>query len=146
VVGSGGSVLYVVGNVSMAGPQGGASGASINIAPGCSLQLYVAGPSTALTQVNTAGPASSFQYYGLPSNTSVTWNGNTEFVGSIYAPQAHLTLGSGTSFHHHTQYDFQGACMANSITLNGYFKFHYDEALKHTLSPVGFVVTSWREL
>jgi hypothetical protein len=148
VVGSGDSVLYVAGNVSMAGPQGALTGASINIAPGCNLLLYVAGPSAALTQVNTAGPASSFQYYGLPSNTSVTWSGNTDntFIGGIYAPQAQLTLGSGTSFHHHTQYEFQGACMANSITLNGKFNFHYDEALKHTLSPVGFVVTSWREL
>jgi hypothetical protein len=148
VVGSGNSVLYVAGNVSMAGPQGALTGASINIAPGCNLLLYVAGPSAALTQVNTVGTASSFQYYGLPSNTSVTWSGNIDntFIGGIYAPQAQLTLGSGTSFHHHPQYEFQGACMANSITLNGKFNFHYDEALKHTLSPVGFVVTSWREL
>ena len=146
VTGSGDSVLFVAGNVIMAGPQGGAPGASINIAPGCNLLLYVSGPSATLTQVNTAGPASTFQYYGLPSNTSVTWNGNTEFIGGIYAPQACLTLGGGTSYHHHTQYQFQGACMANSISLNGYFKFHYDEALKHTLSPVGFVVTSWHEL
>jgi hypothetical protein len=146
VTGIGNSVLYVAGNVIMAGPQGTVAGASINIAPGCNLLLYVAGASTTLFQVTTAGPASSFQYYGLPSNTSVTWNGNTDFIGGIYAPQAQLTLGSGTSFHHHTQYTFQGACMANSISLNGKFLFHYDEALKHTLSPVGFVVTSWREL
>jgi hypothetical protein len=146
VVGGGNSVLFVAGNVSMSGPQGTQPGSSINIAPGCNLLLYVAGSSATLNQVNTAGPASSFQYYGLPSNTSISWTGNSEFVGGIYAPQAQLSLGSGSGFHRHPQYQFQGACIVNSVTLNGRFFFHYDEALKHTLSPIGFVVTSWREL
>ncbi len=149
VTGSGDSVLFVAGNVFMAGAQSGPrapGAASINIAPGCNLLLYVAGTSAALTQVNTAGPATTFQYYGLPSNTSLAWNGNTDFIGSIYAPQAKLTLGSGTSYHHHTLYEFEGACIASSVTLNGRFQFHYDEALKRSLPPLGFVVSSWREL
>src|SRR2546423_2369607 len=52
---------------------------SIYIAPGATLKLYVSAPEATFsgnTIVNTAGTASNFQYYGLPSNKSLTFVGN----------------------------------------------------------------------
>lgn len=116
----GNATLYVPGNVSMS------VAAAINITPGASLRIYVAGSSTALTTVNTAGNATAFQYYGLPTNTSVTWS-TVQNVGTIYAPEASLTLGGGGT----STYTFQGACVVNAVTIYGHFNFHYDENLRN---------------
>jgi hypothetical protein len=42
-------------------------------------------------------------------------------------------------------YDFQGACVVDSITLNGHFSFHYDENLTKKGPQSGFVVKLWQE-
>jgi type II secretory pathway pseudopilin PulG len=133
---NGHATLYVSGNLTMQGLS-----SAINIEPGASLKIYVAGPSAAFSRVNNTGNASTFQYFGLPTNTSVTWAGNDTYVGTVYAPQAELTCGGGGS----TIYDFQGSCVVRTVTMNGHFKFHYDENLERGLVS-GFVVTSWREL
>jgi hypothetical protein len=135
--------LYVTGNVNMKSQNQ----CFISIAAGGSLKLYVGtetGPavSAQLTQVNTLGNASSFQYYGLPSNTSITWNGNNTYVGTVYAPEADFSAGGGGS----GILDFQGSCTVNSVSLNGHFNFHFDQNLKRNGPAVGFTVTSWREL
>jgi hypothetical protein len=135
--------LYVTGNFNMKSQNA----CFITIAPGASLQLFVGTPngapvSAALTQVNTAGNAQSFQYYGLPSNTTVTWNGNNTYVGTVYAPEADFGLGGGGS----SIMDYQGAAVTLSATLNGHFNVHYDENLKRFGPPSGFTVTSWQEL
>lgn len=119
----------------------------ISIAPGSSLTLYVgttSGPavSAALTQVNTSGTPASFQYFGLPSNTSLAWSGNNNYVGTIYAPEADLSLGGGGS----SILDYEGSIVGNSASLNGHFDIHYDEALGRSGPQYGFVVTSWQEL
>src|SRR4029079_4814936 len=90
--------LYVTGNMTMKA----ANGSFITIAPGASLKLYVGTPSgpavsTALTMVNNTGTASTFQYVGLPSNTSMTWSGNAIYIGTVYAPQANFTASGGGS-------------------------------------------------
>jgi hypothetical protein len=142
----GNAILFVRGAVRMAGASGGnlVGSAAINIAPNCSLRMYVAGETANLAQINTAGGALSFQYFGLPSNQVVAWDGGDSYVGTIYAPQARLTLGSRVPINH--ALEFEGACVANSISLINRFKFHYDEALKKIGPMQGFVVTSWREL
>jgi hypothetical protein len=117
-------------------------GSYIQIAPGGSLKLYVGGGSAKLTTVNTDGNANTFQYYGLPANTSLEWGGNAEYVGTIYAPKAAFTLGGGGN----NVYDFQGACMVWSVVMNGHFKFHYDENLAKNGPLRGYIVTDWREL
>jgi hypothetical protein len=89
------------------------------------LKLYVGGSSASLTEVNTEGTASTFYYFGLPGNTTVTWSGNAAYLGILYAPEANLTLGGGGN----QTMDYQGACLATSITLNGHFNFHFDENL-----------------
>jgi hypothetical protein len=139
---TGDSTLYVSGNVTMQGSSGNKNAASITIAPGATLKIYVAGTSATFTQVNTTGTAKSFQYYGLPSNTSLSWGGNAGYIGTIYAPQATLSLGGGGNNH----FDYQGACICNSITMNGHFNFHYDEDLKRHGPSSGFAVSSWQEL
>lgn len=136
---TGNAILYVGGDFIM---RGGTTGSAINIAPGASLKIYVAGTIASFTQVNTSGNATTFQYYGLPSNTMLAWSGNDTFVGTIYAPQANFVLGGGGS----TVYDFQGSCVVNSVVMNGHFNFHYDENLKRIGPLVGFVVSSWKEL
>jgi hypothetical protein len=127
------ATVYVTGTFDMKG--------KINIMPGGSLKLYVGGLTAKLNQVNTGGDAFSFQYYGLPSNKSVSWGGNNEYVGTVYAPQAILKMGGGGS----DPFDFQGACVVDGITLNGHFNFHFDENLRKKGPQSGYVVSLWQE-
>jgi hypothetical protein len=45
-----------------------------------------------------------------------------------------------------TQTDFIGASVSKTVSMNGHFNFHYDEALKKLGPPRGFIVTSWDEM
>lgn len=133
------AVLYVTGNVSVSGQS------YIQIATNSSLQLYVGGPTASIGGqgvINTPGNATNFFYYGLPSNTSLSFSGNAAFTGAIYAPQADFTLGGGGR----DDYDFVGASVTSTVKMNGHFKFHYDENLGKTGPRRGFVVTSWNEI
>jgi len=116
----------------------------ILIAPGASLKLYVSAPTATIGGsgvINSDNYAYNFQYYGLPSNTSFTFKANAAFTGAIYAPEAEFTLGGGGK----NEYDFVGACVVNTIKLNGHYHFHFDEALRKALWQ-GYVVTAWNEI
>ena len=106
--------------------------------------MYVGGAKASFTTVNTHphATADSFQYYGLPTNKELSWSANAEYVGTVYAPSATMTLGGGGS----DILDYQGACVAYSLKMNGHFNFHYDEALRQPALMGGLVVNSWREL
>jgi hypothetical protein len=138
--------LYITGNFTM--KSSGSSASTINIAKLGSLKIFVGGPSAVLQQVNTAAQAGSyvnaskFFYFGLPTNTSITWSGNSSYVGAVYAPEATFNLGGGGS---NTQ-DYQGACVVNAVAMNGHFNFHYDENLKRAGPFSGYRVASWKEL
>jgi hypothetical protein len=119
--------------------------ASIIIAPGATLTLYMNGANTSLGGngiVNQNASALAFTYYGMPNNTSVNIGGNGTFVGTLYAPNADLTLNGGGAANE----DFSGAAIAKSVTIKGQFKFHYDEALQFIGPPKGYVVTKWDEM
>jgi hypothetical protein len=136
--------VYVQGNAVLLVTSS-ATPTSLTIADGKSLQLYNQAPSFSLSGnlvLNGNGTASQFAYYGLPANTSVTISGNGAFVGTIYAPEAALTLGGGGN----NTYDLIGSAIANSITMNGHFNFHYDEALEQTGPYRSYVVTTWKEM
>ncbi len=136
---TGNAVLLVRGNVSMSGQS------FIQIEPGASLQLYVAGASTSLGGqgiMNANAKAASFGYWGLNSNTSISLSGNAAFTGTIYAPYAALTMNGGGS----TTYDIVGATVSNTVRMNGHFQFHYDEALGRIGPRSGYTITSWNEL
>lgn len=124
------------------------TGSAITIAPTCRLELYVGtlnGPlvSGDVANVNAAGYAGQFAYYGLPSNNAMTWSGNQSFNGAIYAPQAVMTLQGGGST---TTNDFQGSCVTGWLNMGGHFNYHFDESLKSSVPPKGFVACSWREI
>lgn len=89
-----------------------------------------------------SGNALNFTYFGTTNNTSVSLSGNASFTGTIYAPEANVSMGGGGS----TTYDFVGSLIANSITMNGHFRFHYDENLTAVGPRKGFIPNSWTEL
>jgi hypothetical protein len=123
------------------------------------LKLYMFGASFTLSgdAVVDNGHAANFNYFGLPANTGITFSTNTLFDGTIYAPEADLTINTGytppVSIHHHTTpgyytpFDFIGSCFVNSLTLNGSGSFHFDENLARNSSlSRGYVIASWKEL
>ena len=120
--------------------------AVIRIAPvGASLKIYMTGASFSMQGqgvANESGYATNFYYFGLPGNTNVSWGSNSNFIGAIYAPQAALSLGNGGG----GAADFIGASIAKSVTLNGQFKFHFDENLTRQGPVRGYLATSWKEL
>ncbi len=128
--------LYVTGDFLMSG------GSSIIIAPGASLELYVGGANTSIATLNNAGNCATFNYFGLPGNTSVTLAGNDVFLGCIYAPSAALNMSGGGN----NTCDYQGSCAVNTIGLNGHFNFHFDENLKRKGPIRGYQITSWKEI
>jgi len=117
---------------------------AVTIAPGGHLDMYVYaskatfGPGS--FNYSGGGKAQNFFYYGMPSNTELDFNGNTTFVGVVYAPDAHVDMNGGGN-----GVNFLGSLMADSVKLNGTYRFHYDEGLAKLGSP-GFVISSWDEL
>ena len=141
---AGNATLYVTGDFTMQSQ----TQSYISIASGASLKIYVgtvsgSPVSATFTQVNNNGNAFNFQYYGLPSNTAMSWSGNSAYMGTVYAPEATFTLGGGGTT---TTNDFQGSCVVKSVTMNGHFNFHYDENLRRHGPPSNYTVASWREL
>lgn len=130
------TVLYVTGDVDIKG--------GIDILPGGSLSLYVAGNNASLggTGINNAGHATNFVYYGLPSNKNLTLPSNGDFTGAIYAPSTAFKLSGGGS----TTINFSGACITESVFVSGHYKFHYDEALRRFGPWKDYVIISWVEL
>jgi hypothetical protein len=133
--------LYVTGNVD------GKANSTVIIASGATLKLYVGTPtgsavSATFGQVNNMGNAQTFQFFGLPTCTSYSLSGNDTYVGTVYAPQCAFTLGGSGN----NRYDYQGACVVYSVSMNGSFNFHYDVNLKRVGFPSGYTVASWKEL
>jgi choice-of-anchor A domain-containing protein len=117
----------------------------IKIDPNASLKLYVGSTSASIGGngvLNQSGSALNFQYYGLPSNTSLALGGNAEFRGTIYAPNADFTLSGGGN----TVTDFIGSSITKTVKMDGKFNFHYDEALRRVGPSRGYIVTSWQEI
>ena len=132
---TGDAVLLVTDRVQFSGLD------SIEIMPGASLKLYVACRDAAiggLGVINNSGLATSFTYYGLPSNQSLSISGNGELAGLIYAPNAAVQLNGGGNVY--------GAVMCKSASVNGTFNFHFDEALKDPKFMGRYTIVSWDEL
>lgn len=116
---------------------------SILIQPGANLILYVEAADAKLSGIaNGNTDALKFQYYGLPSNVSISMGGNAAFVGVMYAPNAILNLNGGGGG---SSVDFSGAIIAKSVKINGHYNFHYDEATRRFGSR-GIIASSWDEL
>jgi len=131
--------IYVRNNIQFTG-QGG-----IVIGPNGSLKLYMAGANAKIAGngvVNKNGNALNFQYYGLDSNISIDISGNGQFTGVLYAPNASLALRGGGN----NAEDFVGAIIANNITMNGHFNFHYDENLARSGPRSRYLINIWNEV
>jgi len=78
--------------------------------------------------------------YGLPSCNSITVAASANFIGSIYAPSAAVSI-SGAS-------PFYGSCIANSASLAGSGVFHFDQALNKNsaTTAASFVMNHWQEV
>lgn len=130
--------LWVQGNISESG------GRAITIANTGTLQAWVSGSVSfsGNAAANTTGDALRMRIYGLPTCTSVSFSGNAEFTGTVYAPSAHMTFNGGGM----DRADFMGAAIVGSAQLNGHFEFHYDENLGRNGPSSSFVIDSWVEL
>jgi hypothetical protein len=111
---------------------------------GSKLTMYIASPSFSIGSGGSVdgGRAANLAYYGLPSNTSISFKGNAAFTGTIYAPDAAITLTGGGS----NDYDFVGSCIGKSITINGHFMFHFDEDLLLDGPASGYIAIRWTEI
>lgn len=142
-----GSVYVATNIVARLRLTGNASPTTITVAGpgvGSRLTIYMDGPSFTLSGQSTVdgGVAMNLAYYGTTNNTSLNFSGNASFTGTIYAPEANFTLGGGGS----TTYDFVGASVTKTVTINGHFDFHFDEALLSIGPSRGYVATSWSEM
>jgi hypothetical protein len=107
------------------------------------LTLYMAGVSSTLggnTTIDCGNPA-NFIYFGLPSNTNLTYSGNSTLVAAIYAPNADLTLNGGGNNN-----GLIGSSITKSIKMNGHYTFHFDEHLSTLNYILGYTISSWKEL
>ena len=100
----------------------------ITIATGGSLMMFCGGTHCTIGGngvINQSGYAENFILECTPSVTTLTFNGNGEFIGVLLAPEADMTMNGGGK----ASNDFIGSLMMNSVRINGYFWFHYDESL-----------------
>jgi hypothetical protein len=140
IIVTGDARIYVSTSISLSGQD------YLMITNGGSLEMYVAAPSTSLKGkgiFNAGGMAKDFKYYGLPSNTSIDLGGNAAFTGVIYAPNADFSLGGGGN----NTYDFVGASITKTVSMNGHFNFHYDESLARLdAQGRGYIPIAWNEM
>ncbi|MFM1768491.1 MAG: hypothetical protein RJA22_1020 [Verrucomicrobiota bacterium] len=117
----------------------------LTIKPGKRLDLYCNATEAQVggqTQVNSDGRSTSFYFWGTTNLASLQLNGNAGLTGAFYAPNAAVSLNGGGQ----SSADFSGALVARSVTMNGHFNFHYDEALGRIGPDRGWHVTRWTEL
>jgi hypothetical protein len=108
------------------------------------LWVYMAGGSATLgtDDMTESGLAKNLRFYGLPSCTSLKYNGNGDFTGLIYAPSADFQLNGGGS----SDVDFIGSSVTKVVQMNGHYHFHYDESLKDLTDDTGYKPSYWIEL
>lgn len=112
------------------------------IQPGASIKLYVFAADATISGVaNQTVDALQFIYFGMPSNVSLSMSGNSSFCGTVYAPNAYLSLTGGGA----DSVDFSGAIIAKCVKVTGHYSFHFDEAMRRFGSK-GIFASSWDEL
>ena len=108
-----------------------------------SLTLYVgsngSNPAKAsisgLGVINASGNPNQFSYIGLQNNSALSYSGQSDFVGTVNAPQTSFNLSGNSSVF--------GGIICNTFTSSGSGQVHYDRALK---GKALMTVNSWREL
>jgi hypothetical protein len=136
----GGTARLVIANgLTMSGQD------QITIGNNGSLTLYSGGTANSVGGngvANQAGLAQNFIMYCAPTVKTLSFTGNGNFIGVICAPTADITMNGGGNNNN----DFEGALIGNSVTMNGHFSFHYDEALSRLQNIGRLLVTAWDEI
>jgi hypothetical protein len=142
-----GSTLVTAQNAQLVLPNGLSMSGNdmITIAPGGSVEMFCGGSACSIGGngvINKSGYAKNFTLECTPSVTTFNYNGNGEFIGVLLAPEADMALNGGGN----VENDFIGCLMMKSISLNGHYSFHYDEALARLNKNPRVLITSWNEI
>jgi hypothetical protein len=129
-IGASNVTLYINGSVSLSGQS------QIIIATNASVKIYLNGSASfgGGGIVNDGGYASQCTLYGLPNCSSISLIGGAAFIGTVYAPEAALTIGGNAGAF--------GSFSANTIDVKGTAAVHYDEGLAPN---AGYVAITWNE-
>ncbi len=109
-------ILYIGGNTAIAGTVKFNSTGTLTIYSGGSFTTTAAG-------INSGGTTSNLQVLGTTTCSSIQLNGSTVMAGAIYAPQASVTMQTGSS-------KLYGAVIAHDLTVRNSAQLHYDQALQ----------------
>jgi len=134
--------LVVAGSLDVAGNK---PANQITLDTDAKLEMWVGVTSCKLSGngvINPTGFAQNFICWCTDSVTDVSLNGNGEFTGILIAPNGNVRLNGGGK----ASEDFIGCLLANNITLNGKFNFHYDEALRSYNGTGRFTIQEWNEI
>jgi hypothetical protein len=123
------SVLYVTGPISINGYIQINSNASLTIIMGGSASFGGSGI------INGTGVPENLNLVGLNSCTNVSYTGGVDFVGTINAPEADMSLGGNANVY--------GAAIVNSFSNKGTASFHFDSCLDETEV---IEMSSWKEI
>ena len=135
----GNAQLVVGGDVVLKGTE------TFEIASNGKLEMWANGTEVKLAGngvINNNGYAQNFILWCTDKVTSMTLNGNGEFTGVLVAPNAAVQMNGGGN----ADEDFIGALIVKSVTMNGHFKFHYDEALESLRDNGRFTMEQWDEI
>ncbi len=136
--------LYVTGDFTTSG--GGNTDGSVVIVNGVNVKIYVAGDLkfSGNGLINYNNTAASLEIYGIspPSKPQPTFTlaGNSDFYGTVYAPEAELKFAGGGN-----SGEFVGSFTGKSAFLNGTTQIRYDEALAGTGRISSFKIAAWFE-
>jgi Tfp pilus assembly protein PilX len=87
-----------------------------------------------------SGLAEDLMIFGTTNCTHIQYSGRSDFIGTVYAPQA--------NFHVSGQGGMSGAVVGDTVQMTGQGDFHYDESLKNITfdDAASYDVISWIEL
>jgi hypothetical protein len=135
--------LIVTGSISLTGNSelsvGGSGSTNPSLNVYCPGNISLGGNGMA-NETNLPAKVTIWGTAASPATQTVSITGNGEYIGTIYAPNAALTLGGSGST--------SGAVVASSVTVSGNGQYHYDTRLASVQTPLdsSFRINAWAEL
>jgi len=126
-----GTRIYVQENITVGGQA--------RISTNEDVEIYIGGDANfaGLGIVNTTGIADNLQVYCLTDGSTISYAGNSDFYGAVYAPNSTVYLGGNASYF--------GAVVGYDLTMTGNGSFHYDESLVSDGPTQGYDIAYWIE-
>jgi hypothetical protein len=118
---------------------------SFTVLQSASVAVFCDGTSVSLGGAgvnNQSGLAGNLVFECTPNVTQFKLSAGGSFLGVLIAPNAQVFLTGGASV---SSVNYCGSIMAESVKMNGHFKFHYDDALSK-IRYGRYLVTSWNEI